>query len=340
MFYDDEFYRDNVLKNRRNMDNIIDNNGRKLISLCKSTSHIIANGRLHNDTEGKFTFCASRGQSVTDYLLLNIFDTLSIFDFDVLEWNSFSDHAAIFFSFETIRIKEQQRVDQKTEKKIFYDDAKAPAYKNLLQQNINKLDGIASSENIDTKTEILTEFLHETAEQIFGKNVRLNQTKYDDKHNQSEKPKWFDESCFTSKQEFKTARNLFSHNKSTENRTSFVKARTKYNRARYRAKTRFKYNEGKKLENIAKTQPRKFWKSLKKCYKKPQTGNNNIKIDELYNHFNTLLSQEPENFTDDTDLGDVQEDDLDKIITEQEIRRAVFYQKMENLAYPMIYQQN
>ena len=50
--YDDEFYRDNnILKNRKNMDNIVDNNGRKLISLCKSTGHIIANGRLHNDSE-------------------------------------------------------------------------------------------------------------------------------------------------------------------------------------------------------------------------------------------------------------------------------------------------
>ena len=80
---DDEFYHDNnIFKSHRNMDSIVDNNGRKLIFLCKSTDHIIANGRLHKDTEGKFTFCASRGQSVTDYLLFNKFDTLSIFNFD------------------------------------------------------------------------------------------------------------------------------------------------------------------------------------------------------------------------------------------------------------------
>ena len=138
----------------------------------------------------------------------------------------------------------------------------------MLQQNINSFhDQISSSENIDTKAEILTQFLHETAEDVFGKNVTLNQPKSDGKPIQSERPKWFDESCYTSKKEFKTARNLFSRDKSYENRTSFVKARTKYRRARQKAKKRFRYDEGKKIENIAKKQPRKFWKSLKSVTK-------------------------------------------------------------------------
>ena len=73
---------------------------------------------------------------------------------------------------------------------------------------------------------------------------------------------------------------------------------------------------------------------------KVKRGNNDLNIDELYDHLNTLLGHEPENFTNDADLGDIQDNDLDKIITEQEIRQALFKQKMENPAEQMIYQQN
>ena len=85
MLYDDIFNgNNNIMKNRNNMDSMINENGRKLISLCKSTGHIIANGRLHNDMDGKFTYCSTRGESVTDYLLFNMFDTLCISDFDII----------------------------------------------------------------------------------------------------------------------------------------------------------------------------------------------------------------------------------------------------------------
>ena len=48
MLYDDIFNgNNNIMKNRNNMDSMINENGRKLISLCKSSGHIIANGRLH-----------------------------------------------------------------------------------------------------------------------------------------------------------------------------------------------------------------------------------------------------------------------------------------------------
>ena len=54
----------------------------------------------------------------------------------------------------------------------------------------------------------------------------------------------------------------------------------------------------------------------------------------MYNHINTLLGQESENFADNTDLGDIQDDDLNEEITEQENRQAVFQQKNGNSCGP------
>ena len=67
-----------------NCHHVVDGNGRKLISLCKSTNHVIANGQLHTDTQGNYTFCSPRGLSVTDYWLLNINDVQALSKFEVL----------------------------------------------------------------------------------------------------------------------------------------------------------------------------------------------------------------------------------------------------------------
>lgn len=146
------------------------------------------------------------------------------------------------------------------------------------------------------------------------------------KSSQTSKPKWFDKNCHEAKQEFKTARNIFARNKTNENRLSFVRTRTKYNRIRQKAKRLFKMNEGKRLGSIANSKPRQFWKSLKQCYNKSQNNMNNIKMNDLYEHFNTLLSQDSDVIVDNQDFQIIEDIDLDCDITEYEVRKAVFKQ--------------
>ena len=139
---------------------------------------------------------------------------------------------------------------------------------------------------------------------------------------------WFNEACFvvSAKQEFKTSRNNFSHNKTNEIRISFTRARTKYNSARKKAKQKFQLKEGQRLKNLAKTKPKQFWKSIKKCYNKSKNSKNYVKLDDLYDHFNSLLGQEPENDPAYIEFQNNQNDELDCQITEEEVRKAVFKQ--------------
>ena len=91
-------------------------------SLCKSTNHMIVNGRLSNDKDGNFTFCSERGLSVTDYLLTNIFDIDSLKNFKVLDWNNFSDHAPLHFSFfkkKHVTITDNETQPNKEQKLVF-----------------------------------------------------------------------------------------------------------------------------------------------------------------------------------------------------------------------------
>ena len=86
-------------------------------------------------------------------------------------------------------------------------------------------------------------------------------------------------------------------------------------------------NEGKRLGSIANSKPRQFWKSLKQCYNKSQNNMNNIKMKDLYEHFNTLLSQDTDVIVDNQDFQIIDNIDLDCEIKEYEVRKAVFKQK-------------
>ena len=72
---------ENDIPLRVNCGHLVDSNGRKLISLCKSTNHVIANGRLHKYKHGNYTVCSTRGLSFTDYLLLNVNDAQALSNF-------------------------------------------------------------------------------------------------------------------------------------------------------------------------------------------------------------------------------------------------------------------
>ena len=195
-----------------------------------------------------------------------------------------------------------------------------------------------SNTNAVLQVETLTNFLHEKANAIFGKTFKINTYK-SDKNSKNQKPKWFDEACFSAKQEFKTLRNNFSHNKTDEYRISFTRARTKYNRVRKKAKQKFKVKEGQRLKIIAKTKTKKFWKSIKKCYNKSKNRKNNVKLDDLYDLFNSLLGQEPENDPADIELQNNQNDELDCQITEEEVRKAFLSKIMAKQVDLTTYQQ-
>lgn len=82
-----------VLCERKNQDKHINNYGRKLLELCKSSGLRIVNGRHPGDVPGDYTFFCSRGNSVIDYLLTESSLFFSIGHFSTGVFNIFSDHS-------------------------------------------------------------------------------------------------------------------------------------------------------------------------------------------------------------------------------------------------------
>ena len=88
--------------------------------------------------------------------------------------------------------------------------------------------------------------------------------------------------------------------------------------------------EKDQLAHLGKTKPRQFWKHVKMQYTKRLPTAENMNISDLNEHFKELYSTETQNVDSDNPNRqyhtDVLDQDLDCIITEDEVRNAVFNQ--------------
>ena len=95
---DDYIADDQSVIPRQNSDKVINNNGRKLIDMCKMCNLRIANGRLGQDAGvGNFTCQTYNGQSCVDYVIFspNLINDIEMFT--VEPQTEYSDHCPVTF---------------------------------------------------------------------------------------------------------------------------------------------------------------------------------------------------------------------------------------------------
>ena len=94
------------------------------------------------------------------------------------------------------------------------------------------------------------------------------------------------------KKDFKKARNSFLKNVNDVNKQNFIPTSTKYNRVKRNAKHKYKLKEGKDICDLAKKNPKQFWKSIKKKYKRnqPQHSDDSINIDAFFEHLKKCMA--------------------------------------------------
>lgn len=275
--------------------------GRRLLLLCQTSGLLIANGHLHDDCSiGEHTFSSLNGMSTVDYLLSNPLDMQCLSNFKILEFNEFSDHAPVFFSFppngNTLQ-NSIQRQKARAELKIMYDESKATIFRSALMninEDLQRLTDCVNTRSVDSVVNSFTHLMYTTTATVYGQEIQVNENlRANYKQN-----KWFNQQCSEAKTEFKKARNTFLRHKNTINRQTFVSARTKFNRIKRIAKRNFKIKEGKNVCNMAKKQPRKFWKAIKRKYRKKSKQSEILTADDLLNHFKTVFGDDTTNNAD------------------------------------------
>ena len=84
---------DSLFQNRANADKKVNNNGRRLVDLCKTCDMLIVNGRVGSDNNiGNYTCTTYNGKSTVDYAIADAKTITKIYSFDILGFDpSLSD---------------------------------------------------------------------------------------------------------------------------------------------------------------------------------------------------------------------------------------------------------
>ncbi len=85
------------------------------------------------------------------------------------------------------------------------------------------------------------------------------------------------------------------------------------------AKRKYRFEEGNIINSLAKKEPKKFWKNIRKWYKSGEKEPENLNIEDLLKHFKSLFGMTAD--TDNSDISDenveIENHELDQINTEQ-----------------------
>jgi hypothetical protein len=143
---------------------------------------------------------------------------------------------------------------------------------------------------------------------------------------------WFNKDCYEGKKEFKRVRNKYNRDKTIENRNGLIRARSNYNKIKRKAYIKHRRQNGIKINNLASTDARKFWKLIKTPSHTKDVGADSLTLDDLHNHFKEMFGQPTLNHDQvgpnyvNQNHGEINDNLLDAEINETEIRKAVLTQ--------------
>ena len=299
-----------------------------MLDLCKATGLRIANGRIGEDaTIGSYTY-TNVGSSTIDYLLLKQNSFPVIKNFKVMEFNMFSDHAPLYIEISCCTHDTRNRENHDYE---FYkwDSDKKDTFRRGLISQLPLLNDIVKPENLNERniSETVNEFvnvINTVAEPLFRVKGHNSQKGINCKRSSME---WFDRDCKDAKEVYLNALRTFNLNKTTENRENLRYKKKLYKKIVRTKKIMYKRNKYRQIERLRHKKPQDFWRLFSKNRRK---ASDHISIEDFLQHFRTMATEinevrdaEAEAFCAQNDNGDCLFEDLDRIITTEEVKTAI-----------------
>lgn len=254
----------------------------------------IVNGRLHNDKSvGRMTCYTHNGESVVDYVLTEPLNFQIISNFKVGDFTEYSNHAPISFSLKTFT----NRINDPTKERHYYkwDDK----YKNDFLTDISRdshilnrllIDGIDRNCEPDDIVTNFTKFITDRANPYFEKRNRPRKTQNFININCKQRQKWYTDECKKKHTTYIEALYNFNLHKNNETRRQMMNAKKDYKYYCRTCKLKYSFEQGQKINEMRKKQPREFWK-LFKGKRQTETGQD-VPINDFYRYFRSLSSAE------------------------------------------------
>ena len=202
-----------------------------------------------------------------------------------------------------------------------------------MDQLINDVDTC----QVDVIVQSFSNFMYDSTQTIFSKSYGKTQRP----SHKFAKNRLFNDKCKEARENFKRARNIFSKNKNVTNRLNFKQARNTFTKIKRSGKRKQRIQHGKDVCDMAKKQPKAFWKNIKKTFTTKQNQSAKVTAADLYDHFKSIYGEERDQPTEQIFVDEnTQNDEMDCDILEQELRKAVFSQKIIKALVLIIFVQN
>ena len=326
--------------NRANKDTKTNNNGRKLVEMCKLHELCFMNGRIGSDKNiGDFT-CA--GASTVDYmictpdLLQNIQDyTVDIFDSMLSDKHS-PINVSINLDPDTLNISNSNVTtvnhtkesitkckwndEKKVEFQMSFDESKINDIF-LTLSSINETE--ISQENMDLISNDLKDIFMEPAKTTgMCKEHKVAKQKRKGKSN---KP-WFNNICKTSDDRYKKfKKSLRKHPNTTEKDTLFTMAKT-HKKLLRKEKRKFEKELNAKIRNLKSTDPGKYWSIINPRRKGTKIGD--ISLSAAWTHFSEL-NKDNSDRREDVTGNFITNETINEPFTIDEIRKHITFLKKD-----------
>ena len=302
-----------LLIQRNNRDtHPVDEQGRKIIDLCKSSALKIVNGRSVGDRDGNFTRYPIRineNPSTIDYALCSTGLLQDIHNFTVIPFTALSDHCCISLD---IKVKtapllasagteiDNETLVHRPTYRYSYDKRKKTLYEQNLSEskNIDVLcytlsKGDISIGTIDKCVDNLNEIMMNAAVKTFPpKRIFLKNKK--NKRNKGKINTWYTRECASKKKVFNKYSKLMSKEPfNRENLHHYIKARSDYKNTCRKAEKVYRQNLTKKLMDIGQSDPKTFWdiiSKMNKWEKEQPDPSENISAKAWHTYFKKLLN--------------------------------------------------
>lgn len=311
---------------RRTADNTVNNYGQQLIDLLKNNLLYFLNGRIGPDFENSKSTC--RNVSTVDYFVSSSAVFKHVTDFCVHDFcDLYSDvHCPISL---TLKSKFNKNTIRQYSEKLSSIKIWDPDKKDLFIENFDvlrmveietKLDRIIedrffTQSAIDSIVTDIGNLFAENSKGTFGMVLRTN---HKPKHNKNRA--WFNKDCHRMRNIYHKTRKLYNKYKTEYNKERLKEISKQYKETLRISNKNFNLNRINKLRNLKHADPRQYWKIINTDSSKSTYSAN---LDDFYTFFkNVNETQVNVTDTEDLNLNNMENEEINKEISEQEIFKA------------------
>ena len=342
-------------KQRLSFDHQINNHGKQLINVCKSSDIRILNGRTKGDSLGRATFHGTNGISVVDYVICDqeLFQKTNYFI--VKPPTYLSDHSQIVTWIDIDQIADKPDTSScnieltKLPNQFTWDDYSKKKFRQTLksteiQKKIDEFVNLDFTNDQNGVNECVQKFQNILLE-TSRKSLKIKKNRHRQKITNNAQKKWFDKDCRVKRHHLKKLANL--KHKDPNNiqlRQKYHDALKSYKKTLEMKRNEFRNNKIDELEKASQNDYNLFWKILKNSsddIDNDKNNGNSPKQNEWFSHFKKLhcehqLYEEQEQIIRTLKQNETlknRSNELDTEITADEIIKAANKLKTKKAAY-------